>query len=76
MSIQNWQQHRMIPNKVKWIATLSLITSFSISAMLLTNGLLLSLLAVSMSALLAYLLSRSSKVDDQLGIYTTSYHVS
>ena len=60
-SIQNWQQHRVIPKRVKVIATLSLITSFSITAFYVSNPALLMSLAVGMAILLVYLLSRSSE---------------
>ena len=57
-SIQNWQQHRIIPNKVKWIASISIIVSYVITAIYVTNLYVLSGLAIGLLALLAYLLSK------------------
>ncbi len=66
ISIQNWQQHRTVPNKVKMIATLSLVSSFALTAMFVSNVVVLMSLGLAMVTLLAYLLTRSSEVDEQL----------
>ncbi|MFK7794038.1 MAG: YbaN family protein [Gammaproteobacteria bacterium] len=65
-SIQNWQQHHVIPQKVKVLASASMITSFVITAMIVSNVVVLVLLGVGMIALLAYLLTRPGEVDGQL----------
>ena len=59
-SIQNWQQHRMIPYKVKWIASLSLSVSFILTAILIQQPTVLIGIGIGMAALLAYLFSRPS----------------
>jgi uncharacterized protein len=63
-SIQNWHQHRVIPNKVKGVATVSLVTSFVLTVMIVSNEVLLVSLGLGMVSLLAYLLTRPSGVDD------------
>jgi uncharacterized membrane protein YbaN (DUF454 family) len=75
ISIQNWQQHRVIPKKAKLMALLSLVSSFGLSAMFVSNGIVLITLGLGMMLLLAYLLTRSSDVESQLGVYTTSNHI-
>jgi uncharacterized membrane protein YbaN (DUF454 family) len=75
-SIQNWQQHRVVPKKVKMMAVLSLVTSFALTAMFVPNTVILASLGLGMVALLAYLLTRLSEIDDQLGIHTITNHVS
>ena len=57
-SIQNWQRNKSIARKVKVIATLSLVSSFLLTAWMLPNPLLLTSLGIAMAALLAYLLTR------------------
>jgi uncharacterized membrane protein YbaN (DUF454 family) len=65
-TIQSWQQHRVIASKVKAVATLSLVSSFAITAMVIQNLMLLSILGSGMIALLVYLLTRSSDVDNKI----------
>ena len=69
-SIQNWQQHRVIPNKVKWIAAASMTTSFLITAMVVENVYIVSGIGVGMLALLIFLFSKpsnpASKVENQI----------
>jgi len=60
-SIQDWQQHRMVPRKAKIIATLSLLTSFVITALMIPNPILLLVLAAGMSALLVFLITRDDE---------------
>lgn len=57
-SIQNWQRNKSIRRKVKVIATLSLASSFLLTAWMLPDPLLLAGLGLAMAALLAYLLTR------------------
>ena len=63
-SIYHWQQHRVIPRKVKWFASLSLLTSFTLTAWLVPNPVVITLLATGMVLLLAYLLTRASEVNE------------
>lgn len=60
-SINNWQEHRVIPKKVKVMASLSIVVSFAMSAWLLSNPYVLTLFAAGMLVLLGYLLSRDSE---------------
>lgn len=60
-SIQDWQKHRVIPTRVKWIATLSILVSYSLTLLLVENIYLLSGLGISLLGLIAYLLSKPSK---------------
>ncbi len=60
-SIQNWQQHRIVPRKTKVIATVSLIVSFAITAYVITNTTVLIALAAGMTGLLVYLLTRDDE---------------
>ena len=59
-SIQSWQQNRSIPKNVKVIATVSLLSSYAITAMFISNLIVLGVLAAGMSVLLIYLLTRTS----------------
>ena len=62
-SINNWQQHRVIPKKVKLFATLSIMVSFAFSAWLISNPTVITLLAGGSVILLAYMLTRNSEED-------------
>ena len=64
-SIQNWQQHRIVPYKVKWLATVSLTVSFTISAILIQNLIVLLLIAAGMIALLSYLFTCPSVLREK-----------
>lgn len=75
-SIQSWKQYRVVPKKVKMMATLSLLTSFVLTSMFVSNAVILVSLGLGMVTLLVYLLTRSSEVDRQLGIYTITNHIS
>lgn len=70
-SIQNWQQHRVIPNKVKWIAAVSMTTSILITAMFVENVYVVSGIGIGMLAVLAFLLSKSSKPASTIENQTT-----
>ena len=74
-SIQNWQQHRAIPVKAKVIITLSLVSSYVISTMLVSNTIVLISLGLGMTALLSYLLTRPSEGGYQLSSYTAANNV-
>jgi len=62
-SIQAWQQHRIIPTGVKWIATSSIVISYMITFLLVNNVYVLSGLAVGFIGLIIYLLSKPSYVE-------------
>jgi len=59
-SIQDWHEHRVIPLKVKWIATISIIASYGIVFIVLDNVYVLAGLATGMVVLLIYLYSKPS----------------
>lgn len=60
-SIQNWQQHRVIPSRVKWIASASISVSYTITVMLVENIYILSGIGIGLLGLIFYLLSKPSK---------------
>ena len=59
-SIQNWQLHRVIPTKIKWIAATSISFSYSITLLFLDNIYVLIGLGIGMVSLLAYLFTKPS----------------
>ena len=59
-SIQNWQQHRIVPVKVKWMATSSIIVSYIITLMLVENIYILSGVGICLLGVVLYLLSKPS----------------
>ena len=71
-SIQNWKKHRIVPRKVKAIATLSIVFSFTISTVFITSPVVLTLLVIGMMVLLGYLLTRNDEysvsVDDGVNL--------
>lgn len=71
-SIQNWQRNKSVPRKVKCVATLSLVSSFAITAWLVPNPVLLTALAVGMFGLLAYLLTRPDEFSSDTEV-TSEY---
>ena len=60
-SIQSWQQHKIVPRKVKVIATLSIAFSLVISSVLISSQVVLMTLAVGLSVLVAYLWTREDE---------------
>ena len=66
VSIQNWQQQRVVSKKVKVMAMLSLVSSFALTAMFVSNGVVLLALGLGMVTLLAFLLTRASEVNNQV----------
>jgi len=62
-SIQDWQQYRVIPMKVKSIAASSIIASYLLTALLIENIYVLSGLAIGMLVLLTYLFSKPSETN-------------
>ncbi len=57
-SIQNWQQNKSVPIRVKVIATISLMSSFLMTLWLIPNPMFLTVLGTGMIVLLVYLLTR------------------
>ena len=57
-SIQNWQRHRVIPTKIKWIASISIVVSYAITLTLVSNAYVLTALALGLVGLLAFILSK------------------
>ena len=74
-SIQNWQQHRVIPVKAKVIITVSLASSYTITAMLVSNAMVLIGLGLGMTILLSYLLTRPSEGVYQLSSNTVANNI-
>ena len=65
-SIQDWQQHRVIPIKVKGIAAVSMTASFLLTAMLVENFYVLGSIGLGMLALLLFLFSKPSNIEAQI----------
>ena len=61
-SIQSWQQHRIIPVKVKWIATISILASYTITLVFVTNTHILVVLGFGLLGLLAFILSKPGEI--------------
>lgn len=59
-SIQQWHQHRVIPTRVKWIATCSIIMSYSLTVVLIENVYIVSGVGIGLVCLIIYLLSKPS----------------
>ena len=64
-SIQNWQQHKCIPRKIKLIATMSILVSFIFTTIVVNNLMILSILGLGMIGLLTYLLTRPEKTSSK-----------
>lgn len=60
-SIQDWKKYRIVPKKVKAIATLSIVSSYAITTVLIASPLILIPLGAGMSVLLGYLLTRNDE---------------
>ncbi len=60
-SIQDWQQHRVIPTKVKWIATASITASYAFTLLFIDNMYSIIGLGAGLLILLAYLFSKPSE---------------
>lgn len=63
-SIQAWQENRVIPKKVKWIATTSIMASYIISFLLIDNIYVLVGLTIGLSSLVIYLISKPSEAKN------------
>jgi len=64
-SIQAWQQHQVIPNRIKWVATVSIFASYSVSALLVNNRYIIIGLGIGMLILTAYLFSKPSQIPSK-----------
>ena len=73
-SIQDWQQHRLIPIRVKWIATISIVASYSITLVLIENVYVLAALGAGLLALLGYLLSKPASIESTTYQHTPELH--
>lgn len=73
-SIYYWQQHRVIPTRVKWFATLSILTSFALTAWIVPNPVVITVLGAGMVLLLAYLLTRDSEVNSVQSVMQMHNH--
>jgi len=62
-SIQDWQQHRVIPTRVMWIAAASITASYSITVILVENTYVLFAVGIGLLSLLAYLFSKPGQVQ-------------
>lgn len=61
-SIQNWQQHRVIPASIKWIACGSMIVSYSITCYFINNAYLLIGLGIGLLLLITYIITKPGQV--------------
>ena len=60
-AIQDWELNRVIPTRVKWIATSSIALSYVLTMLLIDNIYLLSGIGVGLLGLAAFLLSKPSE---------------
>ena len=63
-SIQDWQQFKVIPTRIKWIAVISITASYSITILLVDNIYVLYGVGIGLLGLVAYLLSKPSEVQN------------
>ena len=63
-SIQDWQQHQVIPTKVKCIARSSIAVSYSVTFLLVDNIFVLSSVGIGLLGLVAYLFSKPGEVQE------------
>ena len=61
-SIQNWQQYQIIPVKIKWIASISIVTSYTVTLLIVTNAYILIALGIGFLGLLAFILSKPGEI--------------
>lgn len=62
-SIQDWQQYQIVPTRVKWIAAISMATSYSITVTLVDNIYVLVGIGIGLLSLIAYLFSKPSRAQ-------------
>jgi uncharacterized membrane protein YbaN (DUF454 family) len=72
-SIQDWQQNQAIPTRVKWIAAISMATSYSITV-LVDNIYVLSGVEIGLLCLTAYLLSKPNREQEFTYQQTSELH--
>jgi len=63
-SIQNWQQHKVIPTNVKWMACVSIVISYSITAYLVNNTYILVGVGLGLLIVIAYLITKPSRIGE------------
>jgi len=74
-SIQNWQQFRVIPIKIKWMASISITVSFVITIILVSNHYVLTITGAGLLLLIIYLLSQPSHVKkESIYQHTPEWH--
>ena len=66
VSIQNWEQYKIIPTRVKAIATFSIAISYSISVLIIDNLYVITGLTIGLAALLAYIFSKPGKIESTI----------
>jgi len=59
-SIQNWKQYRIIPTRVKWLATISIVFSYCISFYVIDNFYVLGIIGLGLLALTLFLITKPS----------------
>jgi len=62
-SIQNWDQNKIIPNRVKIIASVSILASFAISVIYIENFYVLIALGLILIAVLAFIISKPANIE-------------
>ena len=73
-SIQDWQQHPIIPTQAKWIAAISITASYSITVLFVENAYLLFAVGMGFLVLLAYLFSKPDQVQQVTYQQTPELH--
>ncbi len=62
-SIQNWDQNKIIPNRVKIIASLSILASFTFSVIYIENIYVLIALGLILIAVLMFIISKPAEIE-------------
>lgn len=62
-SIRNWQQYQIIPVKIKWIASISIVASYAVTLLIVNNAYILMALGVGLLGLLAFILSKPGEIS-------------
>jgi len=73
-SIHDWQQHRIIPKRVKWIAAISITTSYSITMLFVDNIYVLTVVGIRLLGLTTYLFSKPIRAQEITYQQTSELH--
>jgi len=73
-SIHDWQQNQVIPTRAKWIAAVSITTSYSITMLLVDNIYVLTGIGIGLLSLTAYLFSKPSRAQEITYQQTSELH--